>query len=529
MRSDGPDRRSGISKLRAGAVPEEFVLAPGSLSLAGVRRLGEGGLRLAPSPESRRRIDAGLALVRARIDAGERTYGVNTGLGSLSDKVIPDADLEELQRRLVLSNACGTGPLLPDPVVRTVLCLKIAALATGLSGVRPELVEALAALYSADVLPCVPARGSVGASGDLAPLAHVAAALIGEGEVRAGGAVLPASEGLRRAGIEGFRFGPKEGLAMVNGTQVTTALALRGLFAIERVFAAALFAGLLSLEAVLGQDMAFDPRIHAARGLAGQSDVATACADLLRGSGLRERARAGGRIQDPYSLRCQPQVMGAVLDHLRLAADTLEREINAATDNPLVFAEDGAVLYGGNFHAEPLGLASDVMALALSEVGAMSERRIALLTDAGLSGLPAFLVESDGLDSGFMVAQVAAAALCSENKSLACPASVDSIPTTAGFEDFVSMATHAARRLDDMADNAVGIVSIELLAACQGLEFRRPGRSSAPLEEAVAAVRARVPAYDMDRFFAPDIAAVKDLTQSGWFAERLPAAVRFAG
>ena len=506
---------------------DTLTFEPGRLTFTDLRRIGAGGLHLALAPASREAIDAGLAVVQRLIGEGRRTYGVNTGFGALADRVIPDDDLEELQRRLVLSNACGTGPLLPDPVVRMVLGLKIAALATGRSGVRPALPEALIALYNADVLPCVPAKGSVGASGDLAPLAHVAAALLGEGEVRHGGRVLAASEGLRIAGVEGFSFAPKEGLAMVNGTQVSTALALSGLFAAEAIFAAAAVAGMLSVEAALGQDMAFDPRLQDARGLSGQRDMAEAYREMLSGSGLRARARRDGRIQDPYSLRCQPQVMGASLDLLRFAAETLRREINAVTDNPVVFAEDGEVLFGGNFHAEPVGMASDVMALALAEVGAMAERRIALLTDANLSGLPAFLVEGSGLDSGFMVAQVAAAALTSENKTLAHPATADSIPTVAGFEDFVSMATHAARRLEDIADNLAGIVAIELLASCQGLEFRRPDRSSDLLERAVAIVRERVPAYDTDRFFAPDVAAVKALVTAGAFLALVPEIIGF--
>ncbi|MCP4328200.1 MAG: histidine ammonia-lyase [Alphaproteobacteria bacterium] len=507
---------------------EILTIEPRGLDFETMRRVSAGGLALDLSPEARSEIDAGYDVVRRVVGEGRRTYGVNTGFGALADRVIPEEDLEELQRRLVLSNACGTGGPLPDQIVRKILVLKIAALASGRSGVRRDLVTALIALYNADILPCVPAQGSVGASGDLAPLAHIAAVLIGAGEVRAGDRILSAAEGLEMAGISNFRFAPKEGLAMVNGTQVSTALALAGLFASEAVFAAAAVSGMLSVEAALGQDMAFDPRIQEARGQAGQRDMAAAYRALLDGSGLRDRAARDGRIQDPYSLRCQPQVMGAALDILRNTSTTLAQEINALTDNPLVFAEDDAILFGGNFHAEPVGLASDMIALALAEMGAIAERRIALLTDSNISGLPAFLVESSGLDSGFMVAQVVAAALVSENKSRAFPASVDSIPTVANFEDFVSMATHGARRLGEMADNAAGVVAIELLAACQGLEFRRPDRSSEVLERAVAAVHERVPSYDTDRFFAPDVAAIKDLVKSGYFLDLVPENLRFA-
>ncbi len=507
---------------------DTMILAPGRLTFADLRRIAAGGIDLEISADSRARIDAGLAVVAERIRDGQRTYGVNTGFGALADTIIPDRDLVELQRRLVLSNACGTGPLLSDGVVRLAMGLKIAALATGRSGVRRDLVDALIAFFNAGVLPCIPAQGSVGASGDLAPMAHMAAALIGEGEVRIEGEIVPAPEGLSRAGVAGFRFAPKEGLAMVNGTQVSTALALTGLFAAERVFAAAAVSGALSIDAAQGQHMAFDARIHQARGLRGQIDMAAAYRALLDGSALGARAAGEGRIQDPYSLRCQPQVMGAALDLLRQAAATLAIEINAVTDNPLVFAEDGDILFGGNFHAEPVGMASDIVALAVAETGAIAERRIALLIDSNMSGLPAFLVEGVGLDSGFMVAQVTAAALTGENRRQAVPASADSIPTVLGFEDFVSMATHAARRLEEVADNAAAIVAIELLAACQGIDFRRPERTSDPLERAVAAVRERVPFYDTDRYFAPDVAAIKDLVTSGWFLDLVPSALRFA-
>jgi histidine ammonia-lyase len=509
-------------------VDESFVLRPGRLTLADLRRLDSGAVKIAVAPECRADVEASSAQIRSIVAAGTRTYGVNTGVGTLSGRTIALADLEELQSRLVLSNAAGTGPLLSESVVRRVMLLKIATLASGLTGARPALMDALVALYNAGVTPSIPAQGSVGASGDLAPLAHLGVALLGEGEVRLDGAVMPAVEGLARAGLAPMRFAPKEGLAMVNGTQVTTALAVAGLFAAEAVFAATLVAGALSVEAALGREMPFDARIHAARGQPGQAAVAAFLRDTLAGSAMRAVAKEKGRMQDPYTLRCLPQVMGACLDQFRHGAGIVGREINAVTDNPLFFAETGEILYGGNFHAEPVGLAADGIALALAETGSMAERRIALLVDENHSMLPAFLASESGLDSGFMVAQVTAAALASENKSLTHPASVDSIPTTANHEDFVSMATYAARRLGPMADNAASIAAIELLAAAQGLEFRRPARSSPALESVHEAIRARVPPHDRDRFLAPDIAAIEALVRDGYFLDLMPPALRWS-
>lgn len=503
-----------------------FVLEPGQLSLAGLRRLERDDATIALAPACRSAVEKARDLVNSIVKAGTPTYGINTGLGTLSSRSIAPENLEELQSRLLLSNAAGTGALLSDSVVRRLMLLKINTLAMGRSGVRPELMDALVSLYNAGVTPCIPSKGSVGASGDLAPLAHLGVALLGEGQVRVEGETLAAVDGLARAGLEPLRLAPKEGLAMVNGTQASTALAVAGLFAAEEVFAAALVAGALSVEAALGREMPFDARLHEARGQRGQIDVAAVLRELLAGSGIRAIAAERGHMQDPYSLRCQPQVMGACLDQLRFAAGIIERELNAVTDNPLVFAETGDILYGGNFHAEPIGLAADGIALALSEVGSMAERRIALLTDENHSMLPAFLASDSGLDSGFMVAQVTAAALASENKSLAHPASADSIPTTGNLEDFVSMATFAARRLEDVADNAAGIAAIELLIAAQGIEFRRPARSSVALESVHAAIRKRVPPYDHDRFLAPEIAAVKELVQSEHFLDLMPSEVR---
>jgi histidine ammonia-lyase len=499
-----------------------MYLKYGDLDLADLRHFARSSPELALSPEQRALMARTRRMVEERIAGGEPTYGVNTGFGTLSSHLIDAQDLAELQRRLVLSNAAGTGEPMRVADVRRMMLLKASSLARGFSGARPELAEALLALLNHDITPVVPSKGSVGASGDLAPLAHMAATLIGVGDVVHRGCVMPAAEALRLHGLEPLVLAAKEGLALVNGTQASTALAIHGLFAAEDVLASALIAGALSVEAAHGQDIAFDARLHAARGQPGQMAVARFLRSSLAGSEIRADARRTGRLQDPCCLRCQPQVMGACADQLRHAANILTAEINAWTDNPMVDPESGDILYGGNFHAEPVGLAADGIALALAEIGAMAERRIAMLTDPQHSRLPAFLVKESRLDCGFMVAHVTAAALASENKSLAHPASVDSIPTTANHEDFVSMATFAARRLADMADNVSGIIAIELLAACQGIEFRRPKRSSTVLEDVHAKIRRLAPAYEEDRFFAPDIEAVKDFVASGELRALLP-------
>jgi len=502
---------------------DHFVLHPGDLALADLRRLGATPIAVALDDACRGPIDDAARAVADVLAEGRRVYGVNTGFGSLARQAIADDRLADLQRRLVLSHSAGTGSPLAGATVRRVLLLKAASLARGLSGVRPKVIEALLALHNAEVYPLIPSQGSVGASGDLAPLAHLAAVFIGVGETRVGGDIMPAVDGLARAGLAPFDLAAKEGLALLNGTQVSAALALDGLFATEAVFAAALVAGALSVDAVKGSDAPFDPRIAAARGQIGQIDVAAVYRDLLAGSAIRRSHVDCDRVQDPYSLRCQPQVMGACLDHLRFAAAIIEREANAVTDNPLVFAKTGDVLSGGNFHAEPVAMAADVIALALAEIGSLAERRIALLVDAHMSGLPAYLVADGGLNSGFMVAQVTAAALAAENKALAHPSSIDSLPTSANQEDHVSMAAHAARRLAPMAENAAAIIAIELLAAAQGIGFHRPLRSSDALEAVIATIRERVPAYDEDRYFAPDIAAAKDMVTTVRFLDAVPA------
>jgi histidine ammonia-lyase len=493
------------------------------LTLAALRRIAREATPIALDPACLDKLGEGVATIEKIVALGEPAYGINTGFGRLAQTKISREDLSKLQSNLILSHAAGTGPLLSDEAVRLILVLKVASLAKGHSGVHPSTVEALVKLYNTGVMPCIPSKGSVGASGDLAPLAHLSAALIGVGEVRIEGKIVGAIDGLAHAGLSALELRPKEGLALLNGTQVSTALALLGLFGAEDVFAAAVVAGALSVDAAMGSDTPFDERIHELRGHAGQIEVARRYRELLSGSNIRASHLSGDdRVQDPYSLRCQPQVMGACLDVIRATAKTLEIEANGVTDNPLVFPDTGEVLSGGNFHAEPVALAADTLALAIAEIGALSERRIALLIDASISRLPPFLVEHGGVNSGFMIAQVTAAALASENKSLAHPASVDSLPTSANQEDHVSMATFAARRLGDMAANSAGIVAIELLAAAQGIDFRAPLKTSPLLQEAHALVRSKAAFYDHDRYFAPDIAAVQSLVESGAFRDFVP-------
>ncbi|MGH8354290.1 MAG: histidine ammonia-lyase [Pseudomonas sp.] len=504
-------------------------ITPGQLSLEQLRLVYRQVPSVTLDPACYAAVAASSATVAAIIASERTVYGINTGFGLLARTSIPADKLSTLQRNLVLSHSCGTGPLLDDATVRLIMVLKIGSLARGYSGISREVLQALLRLLECEVYPCIPAQGSVGASGDLAPLAHLAATLLGEGELRHAGRSMPAVEGLRLAGLEPLTLGPKEGLALLNGTQVSTALALRGLFAAEQLFAAAVVAGSLTVDALKGSYVPFDARIQAVRGQPGQQAVAAFYRELLVDSAIHDSHIHCKRVQDPYSLRCQPQVMGACLDHLRFAAGVFLREANAVSDNPLVFADSGDVLSGGNFHAEPVAMAADVLALAIAEIGALSERRIAQLVDPALSGLPAFLVEEGGLNSGFMIAQVTAAALASENKTWAHPASVDSLPTSANQEDHVSMATFAARRLADMAGNSAGVVAIELLAAAQGLDFHRPLSTSPKLEEVMALIRAEVPRYSQDRYFAPDIVAARAWVEGGTLQRWLPAAALYEG
>ena len=496
------------------------MLTPGQIPLSQLRSIARQFEPVSLPPLAKVRVDEAARTVADIVAAGAPAYGINTGFGLLAKIHIPVDQLEQLQTNLVRSHAVGVGALLDDDTVRLVCALKIASLARGHSGVRWQLLETMLALYNAQVWPCIPAQGSVGASGDLAPLAHLTLAMMGEGSVRIGGEVMPAADGLRRAGVTPIQLGAKEGLALLNGTQVSTAMALIALFRSEQAFAAALLAGALTVDAARGSDTPFDERIHALRGQPGQIHVARLYRDLLQHSAIRESHRVEDpRVQDPYSLRCQPQVMGACWDLLGQSATTLLIEANAVSDNPLLFPDTGEVLSGGNFHAEPVAFAADQIAIATSEIGALSERRIALLIDAHLSGLPAFLVGNPGINSGFMIAHVTAAALASENKTLAHPASIDSIPTSANQEDHVSMATFAARKAGDVAINVRRIVAIELLAACQGIAFLRPLRSSSRLEQAFDLVRTVVPRYDEDRYFAPEIIAVDTLIATGRLAE----------
>ena len=501
----------------SGAAPS-VELRAGELRLADLRRIHRAPHELRLHGEDLARIDASAALVDRVVARGHAVYGINTGFGLLAQTRIPDDQLELLQRNLLLSHAAGIGDDLPDEVVRLAIALKVNALARGYSGVSRPLVDALLALLRHDVLPRVPAQGSVGASGDLAPLAHLSALLLGIGEARVAGRFVPAADALRRAGLSPLRLRAKEGLALINGTQVSTALALHALFGCEDLFAAAVVAGAMSVDALKGSDAPFDPRIHALRGQPGQIDVAAEYRRLIAGSAIRASHVDCSRVQDPYSFRCQPQVMGACLDSIRSAARTLAIEANAVTDNPLLF-DDETALSGGNFHAEPVAIAADALAIAIAEIGSLSERRIAVLVDPKMSGLPPFLVEHSGVNSGFMIAQVTAAALVAENKTIAAPCSVDSIPTSANQEDHVSMATHGARRLSRMLDNAAAVIGVELLAAAQGIDFHRPARSSPSLETVHTELRARVPFYSEDRYFSPDLQAARDWVRGGRFRE----------
>ncbi len=501
---------------------------PGQLTLAQLRALHAGVEPLQLDASGRQRIRDSAAVVERAAVGDAPVYGVNTGFGKLANQRISAEQLDTLQLNLIRSHCVGVGEPLSAPVVRLMLATKAASLARGHSGVRQEVVDTLIDVLNAGLVPWVPCQGSVGASGDLAPLAHMTLALMGEGEMLLDGQRQPARPLLKNAGIEPLHLRAKEGLALINGTQVCTALALHALFQFAPVLEAALVIGAMTVDAARGSDGPFDPRIHALRGHPGQIDVAQCYRALLAGSPIRQSHVSGDdRVQDPYSLRCQPQVMGACLDQLRHAARVLLIEANAVTDNPLVFAGEGevpdAIISGGNFHAEPVALACDAMAVAIAEVGAIAERRIAMLIDSGVSRLPPFLTADAGLNSGFMIAHVTAAALASENKSMAHPASVDSLPTSANQEDHVSMATFAARRLQPMILNVAHILGIEWLAAAQGIDFLRPMNSSQVLEKAHALLREVVPAMAQDRYLAPDIDSATALVGDGSLARILQA------
>jgi histidine ammonia-lyase len=493
-----------------------MLLRPGQLTLDELQAVHGGLQPLVVDPQALPGILASAAVVQAAAEGAAPVYGVNTGFGKLAGTRIAEADLALLQLNLIRSHSVGVGEPLSPPVLRLMMAMKAASLARGHSGVRPVVIDTLLAVHNAGLVPYVPAQGSVGASGDLAPLAHMTLALMGEGEFLMDGQRQAAASVLHHHRITPLRLQAKEGLALINGTQTSTALALHALFSFEPVLEAALVIGALTVDAARGSDGPFDPRIHALRGQPGQIDVARYYRALLAGSVIRKSHQEGDdRVQDPYCLRCQPQVVGACLDQLRHAALVLWREANAVTDNPLVFADELSLISGGNFHAEPVALAADAMACAIAEVGAIAERRIAMLIDAGVSRLPPFLSANAGLNSGFMIAHVTAASLASENKSLAHPASVDSLPTSANQEDHVSMATFAARRLQPMIFNVAHILGIEWLAAAQGIEFLRPLRSSDALEQTHALLRQQVAAMPTDRYLAPDIEVASGMVSSG--------------
>jgi len=491
------------------------TILPGHMSLAGWRDV-MAGARVSLDSGCLPAVAASSAAVRRIVARGEPVYGINTGFGKLASIRIADDELSQLQRNIVLSHAAGVGEPTPRQIVRLMLGLKLASLAQGVSGVRLECIEMLEKLINADLMPVIPCQGSVGASGDLAPLAHLTAAMMGVGQIETQGKIQPAAAALSAAGLRPIELGPKEGLAFLNGTQFSTAWALAGLFDIHRVFDTALIAGALSTEAAKGSDTPFDARIHEARRHRGQLEVAATLRALMAGSQIRASHLLNDvRVQDPYCLRCQPQVMGAVVGLLRYAADTLAVEANAVSDNPLIFSETSEALSGGNFHAEPVAFAADALAIAICEIGSLAERRVSLLVDPVLSGLPAFLAVHPGLNSGFMIPQVTAAALASENKQRAYPASVDSIPTSANQEDHVSMAAHAARRLVPMAQNAASIVAVELLAAAQGCQFHEPLRSSRPLESVRGVIRERVSFMETDRYIHEDLREACELVRHG--------------
>jgi histidine ammonia-lyase len=492
-----------------------ITIDPGRTPLALWRQV-YGGANVALDRECIAGIEASAQAVRAIVDRGEPVYGINTGFGKLASIRIPTADLNLLQKNIVLSHSAGVGEATPAKITRLMMCLKLASLAQGVSGVKRESLEMLEKLINANGIPVVPCQGSVGASGDLAPLAHLTAAMMGVGEITVEGKTLPAIEALKTLSLAPLELGPKEGLAFLNGTQFSTAWALAGLFEAHRLFSTALVSGALSTEAAKGSDTPFDARIHAVRRHRGQIEVAAALRDLMAGSEIRaSHLKNDVRVQDPYCLRCQPQVMGAVLGLLRYAAETLAIEANAVSDNPLVFGDTGEALSGGNFHAEPVAFAADTLAIAICEIGTLAERRVSLLVDPVLSGLPAFLAVEPGLNSGFMIPQVTAAALAAENKQRAYPASVDSIPTSANQEDHVSMAAHAARRLLPMVDNADSIIAIELLAAAQGCHFHEPLKSSRALESVRGVIRDKVPFMPVDRYIHPDLQLARELVRAG--------------
>jgi histidine ammonia-lyase len=493
-----------------------IVIAPGRVSLEDLDQV-LAGATVSLDPSFWPRVEAASAVVASAARAEAPAYGINTGFGKLSSTRIHPDQTALLQRNLILSHCCGVGPPTPEPIVRLMMTLKIISLGRGASGVRCDVIEQLQAMLARGVCPLVPQQGSVGASGDLAPLAHMTAVMIGEGQALVAGNAVPGREALAIANLTPLTLGPKEGLALINGTQFSTAYAISGLLRAHRLACAALVTGALSVDAAMASTAPFRPEIQQLRGHDGQVEAGAALTVLLAGSDIRQSHLEGDeRVQDPYCLRCQPQVAGAVLDLLRQAARTLTIEANAVTDNPVVLVETGEIVSGGNFHAEPVAFAADQIALALSEIGAISERRIATLVDPALNfGLPPFLTPEPGINSGFMIAEVTAAALYAENKQRALACSIDSTPTSANQEDHVSMSAHAARRLSDMADNLATILGIELLVAAQGITLRLPHSTSPPLAAVIAALREQVPPLGPDRYIADDLSKATALVEAG--------------
>ena len=497
-----------------------LVLEPGNVTLADLSRVYFDEVAIRIDRSARPAVDRAAAAIAAAAAGDVPVYGVNTGFGKLASVRVAPKDTATLQRNLILSHCCGVGEAIPRRHARLMMVLKLLSLGRGASGVRWELMELIEEMLARGVTPVIPAQGSVGASGDLAPLAHMTAVVIGAGEAEVQGRVMPGAQALAAAGLSPIPLGPKEGLGFINGTQFSTAFALAGLFEGWRATQAALVTSALSTDAIMGSTAPLQPEIHALRGHAGQIEAAGFLRGLLDGSVIRESHREGDtRVQDPYCIRCQPQVTGAAMDVLRMAARTLEVEANAATDNPLVLTEAGMIVSGGNFHAEPVGFAADMIALALAEIGAIAQRRVALMVDPTLShDLPPFLTPAPGLNSGFMIAEVTTAALMSENKHLATPCVTDSTPTSANQEDHVSMAAHGARRLMRMVENLDRILGVELLCAAQGIEFRAPLATSQPLQKVVARLRRDVAALADDRYLAPDLEAAAALVVSGEIA-----------
>ena len=494
-----------------------LTLIPGAVTLADLAKIywSEAAVRL--DPVCRPAIEGAQACIAKAVAGTDAVYGVNTGFGKLASVKIASKDTATLQRNLILSHCCGVGPAIPRPHVRLLMALKLLSLGRGASGVRLEIVDQIEAMLEKGVTPVIPAQGSVGASGDLAPLAHMAAAMMGYGEAEFEGQVMSGSKALSAAGLTPVDLGPKEGLALINGTQFSTAFALAGLFGAWRAAHAALITSALSTDAIMGSTAPLQPEIHLLRGHRGQIEAGETMSALLVGSKIRDSHMVDdARVQDPYCIRCQPQVTGAAMDVLRMASHTLEIEANAATDNPLVLVEADLIVSGGNFHAEPVGFAADMIALAIAEIGAIAQRRVALIVDPVLSfNLPPFLTPNPGLNSGYMIAEVTTAALMSENKHLANPCVTDSTPTSANQEDHVSMAAHGARRLGQMVTNLEFILGVELLCGAQGIDFRAPLKTSETLQRVVSRVREDVATMGEDRYLAPDLELAAAIISSG--------------